>query len=901
MLCTNERFVLHNLLQRKEASHMKILPVRTSNLFRSRHVLIATLACAVVLGAASVAIAADDAAPADKATPTSLPAVGEWDGVTAQATLDGPYEDPRHLNVPFGIISYFNHPWRGFMDTWPASRYLDIVGANWNVDAKYAAAMVPILKECGFRGLRINVSWNNIGWDDKMDPGQRQRMQEQLRIFKANGIRPLILLNAHHGVPCPMRHIEVELLADVNPGDRSFKVKDGSKIRVGYTGPADSRYIAAFPLITKVDDDGTCHLSAPMYDAVKAGSWNLIELKYQPLQGKTLKDGTDTSASMQATLDGWIKYAAEVASAAREAVGDDKDSGFDIEVWNELTFGSNFLVLYLYYDPMYEFGEDWKHRRERPLAPEFRPDAKTKFEIEGFQTLLPLTVDYFADPKNGFPGVRVISGFANEWPWDSGTGLWPGQAGFSRHFYTGGWRDCTPETPLLSVKHGTMDALGNFDGEKDGKEWHSIKPGTNFVPTFRMGCPEFYHTGFKTESLARDIIPDSRLSRFGGHGRYTHNGDFRIAEIWQSEVNYDRLQFILKLLEEGAKIEDPKMAVLGRRLADKAMLRQYVFHSHQGLYRVMLFALSGDEWSLGMLPPEFYKALDEGKDARELLPPGFKALTWMSKTFADSTPIVAPRQLEVKELIEHKPRLAVPGKGTPSHPHQWNRDWFAFMPYQLKANKFAIPYYVVTPNISNEWDKSKDLLDPARYDMPEQDFDVLIGNLAGKGAKVSAYDPLAGKDVDAKVLDGDGSTLRVRLKAVDYPRVLIVEEDKEHGLTIENPKVEVDKEGNVTVSWNTSSNFGLMGDVEGIPGPQATVTYGQDWQNRGAKTLKVESQSGRGSGNWVSASYRVTLPEKLTGVVAVRISVTAGGLTTVWPRWDEDPQGQIVVPAAKKE
>ena len=868
---------------------------RISTSFRVHGFLVAAVTIAAVLGAGIAH--SDDATPAAK-QPTSLPAIGEWDGVTEQAALDGAYEDPRHYNVPFGIISYFNHPWRGYMDTWPASRYLDIAAANWNVDGKYAAAMAPILKECGFRGLRVEIGWCNVNWEDKMDPGHRQRFQEQLRLFKANGIRPLILLNAHHGVPCPMKDIHVELLADVKPGDRSFKLKDASNIRVGYTGPADREYIAAYPLITKVDDDGTCHLSAPIRDAAQAGPWRLVELKYQPLQGAKLKDGTDTSAAMRETLAGWMRYAVEVASAAREAVGDEKDAGFDLEVWNELTFGSNFLDLNNYYDPKREYAEGWTHRLDRPLTADLRPDAKTKFEIGGFQTLLAMTIEHFSNPKNGFPGVRVISGFSNQWPWDSGTGLWPGQSGFSRHFYTGGWTDCTPETPLTKVGMMTVDALGQFDGEKDGKDWHTIQPGTNFTPTFRMGCPEFYFTGFKTESLSRDVMPDSRLSRMGGHGRYTHNGDFRIAEIWQTEVNYDRSPFIQKLVKDGATYDDPKLAVLDRRLADKAMLRQYVFQSHQGLYRVMLFALSGDNWSLGMLPPEFYKAIDDGKDPRELLPPGFKALAWMNKTFSDSTPIVAPRQLEVKELIEHKPRLAIPGKGTPEHPHQWHRDGFAFMPYQLKANKFAIPYYVVTMDMSHEWDKSKAALDPARYDMPEQDFDVNIGNVRGKSAKVSAHDPLSGKAVPVEVLSADAATLRVRIKAVDYPRVLLVEEEK-NGVDIRNPKVAVDDQGNVTVSWSTS--WHLPPDDKPVQGLRlaATVTYGQDWQNRGAKTIQAKPVGEDMSGRWSNSQFRVTLPEKLTGVVAVRITVTADGLTTVWPRWDEDPQGQIVVPAAQ--
>lgn len=33
-----------------------------------------------------------------------LPPIGEWDGVTASAKLEGPYEDPKQMNVPFGAF-----------------------------------------------------------------------------------------------------------------------------------------------------------------------------------------------------------------------------------------------------------------------------------------------------------------------------------------------------------------------------------------------------------------------------------------------------------------------------------------------------------------------------------------------------------------------------------------------------------------------------------------------------------------------------------------------------------------------------------------------------------------------------------------------------------------------------
>jgi hypothetical protein len=72
------------------------------------------------------------------------------------------------------------------------------------------------------------------------------------------------------------------------------------------------------------------------------------------------------------------------------------------------------------------------------------------------------------------------------------------------------------------------------------------------------------------------------------------------------------------------------------------------------------------------------------------------------------------------------------------------------------------------------WDLEKDPFDPARYAMPEQDFEVTIGNCAGKGAKVSAYDPLTNESVSVELVEDKCSAdrLTVKLKAVDYPRPL---------------------------------------------------------------------------------------------------------------------------------
>ncbi|HEX2948729.1 MAG TPA: hypothetical protein VHV83_04040, partial [Armatimonadota bacterium] len=94
--------------------------------------------------------------------------IGEWDGVTASAKLAGPYEDPRQANVPFGIISYYNQPWRSYMDTWPASKYLEVPGLNWNAKPQYAEALCQVLEEAGIKTVRYEIGWGSLNWNDQL-------------------------------------------------------------------------------------------------------------------------------------------------------------------------------------------------------------------------------------------------------------------------------------------------------------------------------------------------------------------------------------------------------------------------------------------------------------------------------------------------------------------------------------------------------------------------------------------------------------------------------------------------------------------------------------------------------------------------------------------------------------
>ncbi len=807
------------------------------------------------------------------------------------AKLDGPYEDMTQTPPPFGIMSYYSQPWRAYMDTWPASKWLGLPGAGWTTDPKYAEPVAQLMGETGIRYARVEIGWGNLNWDDQLPPDAKARWTALLHTFQKNGIRPLFLLNAHHGVPCPMRGFDAVLAQPAKKGDRLVHFAPGTKLRAGYTGFVNlTDYVAAFPLITQIGDDGAAQLSAPLPKDLAAGKINLQELKYLPLQGTKLQDGTPVPEA-QETAQGWLRYAAAIGSMAREALGTQgkADSGFDVEVWNELTFGSNFLDINNYYDPKRVYAEPLTYRKTRVWTTALRPDARLDFEQKGYQCLLPMTVDYFNDPQKGFHNVAVISGFSNQWPWNSGSSLWDGQAGLSKHYYTGSTiREVDPDHPFSGKDHATVDALGKYDGKQQGNDWNKIAPGTNFVPTVQVAFPEWSHSSFQTETIQRDLFPDSRRTNtpdyMGRYGRYTHNGDFRTPRYWQTETNFDRSDFINRVkTEAGVKEDDPGLLALNDATNSKYLWRQYVFHCAKGFDRIFLFSVSFDPFSLGLLPTAFFHALDASGDkltpaVRKTVPKGWGAVKWMTDLMKTGEPLEATRALRVDPLVERQPRLVFAGDGTTAHPSRWNRDYFAFLPFQLSARRFAVPYYVVTLNATKIWRPELGALDPVRYDMPEQEYDVTVGNCAGARAHVSAFDPLKGMAVPVKVLAATATSLTVRLVAADYPRVLLVDEAAP-GPQILSPKVAPGGPGSVLLTWKTN-----------IPAGQVRVTYGPDWPLRSAHA--VVAPGGK-------TAYAVRLPVGDAPMAACRIRVTTHGLTTEWPRWDEDPAGQIVLPWAK--
>lgn len=768
------------------------------------------------------------------------------------ANLDRPYEDRAQQEIPFGQWSYDLAPWRAYMDTWPADRFLECLGLNFNVSPEDADATAEVCATAGFRAARVEIGWGNMAWDDpsQLQPGNAKRYTSILQALRKHHIRPIVLLNAHSGAPCPLRMFDVALTKPAAEGALEIYLDPSqcSDIRPQYTGLTGiAKRAVACPLITQIDaSQGKCRLSMPLAKALPAGKIRLCTLKYRPFGGAVLEDGRVNTAAAE-TIAGWKAYVAGITAFLRQALGtqDAADAGFDMEVWNEYTFGSEFLNDTNYYHPAIKYRD--------PIT--YSSHGRT---AKGCEVILPITVDYVNDPANKLPGVRVISGFSNQRPWESGSGLWPGQAGFSRHYYTnlGG----TGELPDAKDK-ASINALGK-----------SEKVCT-YVPKLMQAMPEMWHFAYKTEFFTRDIQP------FPGpwkqHHRYSHNGDGRPAEVWMTETNLWREPFADELIKKhGVEKSDPRLAKLMHSIGAKALLRLFTFSSHKGVKTITAFAAKGGDTSFGMLPDKFFDALKaEGHQytptVRAEVGPQFAALARLAAKMRTGVPLAGTRPISVNGLVEHQPRLVVAGNGTPEHPDHYNREDFACLPFQLDERRFAIAYYVVTRDLAHSWDKDRDLLDPARYDMPDQTFDLSLGNVCGKGAELSVFDPRRGATEEIKAESQGPGTLTVRLKATDSPRLLLIKEAKAGPVILAADLKAARQKAELHLSTN---GVGAM-----------TVTWGPIPQRTALGTRKL------------SAAKEVDISLPVLGRdVGVQTVVRDNGLIAVWPRWGYDTAGVLL-------
>ncbi len=767
---------------------------------RRTSLVFALIAAALALAGVVVAVVGHtgtgttaEVKPASHPAPGPLPACG--------ASCDP--IDPRYLlDLRFGRTSFWIQPWRAYFDTWPAARLRDALGINFNVAPNDATAVAHLLHDSGFRLARMELPWDGLSYADPRRFVHEASVKTRLRALHEYGLRPLLLLNANSAGPCPSKPTPLQTLAPAAAGARTVLLTPASAAAVvpGRTGlnagdfnPAAARRrhkrrrpgvrrSAQLPtpaqrrarrtarkaarraalraglarvvtqgnpaiLIEHVSSRGVATLSRPLPVALGAGRHGASTLLYAPFQAPTLPNGAPNPA-FQATLAGWLQYVGTVARTAQAIVG---PGGFDLEVWNELSFGSQFLNAADY--------EPFPHERAAVRA----HDATTKAVIKA---LLDATVAYVRDPAHGIaPGVGISDGFASESPFTGGVHAPVGLTALSKHPYVGAHSFPAEYRP----SHRPLDALGGFDDASAGSN------APRFVPSFQALFPEYTLSGMQTETLIRDVAPLTTGIYGEPHGRYVGPAGGQPLQKWITEYN----------IEAGVApvAPDERTPIAGVRLtaADrahfhaKALLRSFVANVNKGIGREYFFAAAPGAFSL--VGEGFWKALEEHPGSYPGDAQGGEILTGFHNLLSRfQGPAEAARQLKLVSIAQEGDHAQFRGDGTAAHPSLYDREVLAVLPFQASPTRFVIPVYVMTRDLLTLYRPHAPESDIHRYDLPGESFRITLTNLpARESPAVSAYDPLSNRDTPARLLTRHAGTATIELQATDYPRLLEIE------------------------------------------------------------------------------------------------------------------------------
>lgn len=637
--------------------------------------------------------------------------------VSYAGSLSEPYINPDYLTkISFGVHSHWVQPWRAYLETVPATKFIDAIGINFDIrmdKGDNPDLIAQMLAKHGIRHARIEISWGNVSFDDELI--HNDNLKKCILACKKNGIRPLILLNAHHGVPGPIQFFERILASPAKKGDTKIQITDPNGLIPGYSGLNNlTDYWACEAIITSIEGN-TIYLSKPLpADLGDAGKHiPMATLKYRPFSPPETDD-------YKKTITGWQKYTETVTRYVTDALGTAKssDKGFDIEIWNELSFGSSFLGINNYYTPhIYNYNQD--------LA---------------WGDIVKATVAYVNAHPSDFQGVAICDGFSNTIPWPASSTEPARVSSLSRHPYAG-----IKNYPADEYKGGKLDALLETDTSA-------------FIPTYKAVFPEYFAAALQTETEIRDMAPIETDIYGTKHGRYARVVDGKVVpcSMWITEVGTAPNEIGITDVEAALKLKA------------KTTARYYCFHVNKGVERLYLYAACAEDKWLGIVKDDFVSYSRSNNvypaDDSKYVSPSLaliKRITDKMKEHLDSNLIIT-RQLKLDSISDTHDHYQFAGDGTPAHPNLFDRDVFTFLPYQVNSKRFVIPYYVMTRDV--------------RKDMVPEEFTVQISGISGNKAAVSVYDPINDRKVSVKIIVRTPKALKLTLKASDYPYLLIVQE-----------------------------------------------------------------------------------------------------------------------------
>jgi hypothetical protein len=631
---------------------------------------------------------------------------------TRTKAMRSPYTDKSYFeNLPFGAHSHWLQPWRGYLETVPATTFLKGVGIQLDLnDREHPDLVLQMLATHGIQTARLEIGWNNLSYEN--ETLQNDRLQAILKACKRWGVRPLILLNANQGIPTPTQFFQRTVTATAKAGSRTIRLNDTRNLQIGRSGLNNlTENWAAEALITAIDGN-TITLSKPLPKSIAAGSSvSMATLKYRPFS----KPG---SVDYRNTIAGWQHYVDTVAKFTANALGTTQstDKGFDLEIWNELTFGSNFLSINNYY----------------------APDLANYEEESIWRNLVTATADYAVAHPQRFSGVKFSDGFANTIPWPASSKQPIRISAISKH-------------PYANRKNFPKD-------EQGGEKIDALGKPTNFIPTYSALFPEYYATAIQTETLLRDAAPLTNEIQGVRHGRYARQVNGRIVptEVWITETGFAPN-------EHGITKPSPALS-----LKAKTTARYYTLYLNKGVTKLYLYSAASGNLGLGIVQDNFleYSRIHRSypKDDRSYVSPALNITARIVKQMnqnLDPT-LTQVRQLQLDYISDTHKHVQFGGDGTAAHPPLYDRDVFTFLPYQVNSHRFVIPYYVMTRDITK--------------DLPPEKFAIQISKLKAQGATVSVYDPLHDRPLPITINRRGRDFLNLTLSATDYPYLLIIQE-----------------------------------------------------------------------------------------------------------------------------
>ena len=569
-------------------------------------------------------------------------------------------------------------------------------------------------------------------------------------------------------------------------------------------------------------------LIKPLPNALPAGKHGGTTLLYSPFTSPTLANG-EPNPQFQETMSGWLDYVGAVSRAAAAIVG---PGAFDLEVWNEITFGSKFLNLENYevvgsrdearsqtqaqkqqaepesaakaekvaeedeinFQPGSEadYGSEAAEPTEAEEAPETEHagvEGEEAIEAQSMsqksipkshlvkkavmRAILKETVDYVRNPANGIsPEVGISDGFASQTPFPSGASAPVGLTALSKAPYVGGrvYPAAYREDDIVPLSaQGTRDTLkGSF--------------APLFTPGYQTVFPEFMLSDLATETLVRDVAPMTTDVYHFPHGRSVGPVGGAPVQKWVTEYNLGEGHATVVGPDGVTPAEGPASVMSAAdkvHFHAKALLRSLVAMINKGIGREYFFG-TGGTGPFSLVGSTFFSDLESnpgtypGRQAGGEIMEGFHN---MLARFEGPGPSGEPRQLKLLSITQEGNHAQFTGDGTEAHPSLYDRDVLAVLPFQSSPTHFVIPVYVMTTDLMTLYEPNASPSDVTRFDLPDENFRITLGNLPASETPptVSAFDPLRNTNTPARLVSREGETAVFEFAATDYPRLLSIE------------------------------------------------------------------------------------------------------------------------------